>query len=260
MSLSPRGFRPKPTSASGAKKSRLLRWLRQQRSGPIYRLRRTYMTLVAGPASFGAVVAAIREFWRRSDVESATAVVDGFLLNLAESAARVSTAESQLETSGSLKVAWIGRPQPEIGTDHETQQVNLYPENWRDALVLFQPHLIVVHASGISESGPWAGRLSFSLSPDRLSERDLRALHEEAHERRIPLVLVLPNRDMPSWSSWQESARFFDMVIVQDSSDARLLKDDSRIVGRIVSAAAGDSKERRSLDRLAGYIGTMVME
>ena len=259
MSQPTGGYRGRSTAGSAFRRSTLLRWLRRQRSGPIFRLMRAYIIFRSGPVSVGAVAAAIRDLLRRSDVASTSSVIDGFSLRGEESSARIATAGNQLAASGRLRIAWIGSPRAGGRPDDAEDWVDLYPENWRYALQHLQPHLIVANAEGISESGPWAGRLSYSLSPDRLSERDLRTLHEEVCLRNIPLVLVMPRRGAPDWRAWRESARFFDVVIARESPDAPNLDDDQRIVGRVELPASGGGRAVQMSLSLAEYIEFLLV-
>jgi hypothetical protein len=153
-------------------------------------------------------------------VPSATAVIAGFSLNATAAASRVHSAEAILRTVGALRVAWIGGPTNEALTHANVASATLYPETWASSLNVFRPNVIVLNSTRVSPTGAWAGRLAFSLSPERLAERDLRGLRAEADARSIPMILILPPRRHTSWSAWQASAAFFDAVIADDAAKA----------------------------------------
>jgi len=199
------------------------------------------MTARSGPIRPGAVVAAVQELIRRSDVPSATAVIGGFSLNATATESRMHAAEAILRTVGGLRVAWIGGPSNVALTHANSASATLYPETWAITLNVFRPNAIVLNATRVSPTGAWAGRLAFSLSPERLAERDLRGLCAAAEARSIPMILILPPHHHPSWSAWQASAAFFDAVVADDAEVAHDLASEPTFSSRALPSAESET-------------------
>ena len=244
----------RPSSSKSRARWRWLGWLRRQRSGPIYRLRRAYMTARSGPVRPGAVVAAVQELIRNSDVPSTTAVIAGFSLNATAAESRVHSAEAILRTAGALRVAWIGGPTNEALTHANLASATLYPETWAVTLNVFRPNAIVLNATRVSPTGAWAGRLAFSLSPERLAERDLRGLRAEADGRSIPMILILPPHGHTSWSAWQASAAFFDAVIADDAEVAHDRANERPLSSGVLPSEESETGATRVGPLLRAYL------
>ncbi len=182
---------------------------------------------------------------------SATAVINGFSLDATAAESRVHAAEAILRTTGDLRIAWIGGPWNEGSTHANSASAMLYPETWLITLNAFRPNAIVLNATCVSTTGAWAGRLAFSLSPERLAERDLRGLRAAADARSIPMVLILPPHHHPSWSSWRSSAAFFDVVVADDAEVAHDLASEQTFSGLAFTS------EERSPE--TGQVGSLLL-
>jgi hypothetical protein len=213
---------------------KVLRWLRSRQSGPIYRIRRAYMIVRAGGPVRGLPKALARELFRRSDLSPSTLVIQAYTVDPKALHLRLQRVKQRRSKAEVQRIAAISGQRFEQVATGDLRFTSLFPEDWQSSIQVFDPDVLLVDAGSLQPTGAWAYRLAWSLSADRVAERDLRALRARADVRAMPMFLVMPNCTSPTWSSWLASAPYFDAVLVPDHEALNAAMQAPNIHGAIL--------------------------
>jgi hypothetical protein len=243
---------------------KLVRWLRDRRTGPLGRLRRAAQvvraTAVAGGPWRGLPAAVARTLGRppgSTPLPRPRALRDP-AADRPAAATRLRAAAAGLATrpAAGASIAAVAGPSGVAALAGAGRVTALRPEDWRAAVEAAPPDLLVLVGAD-AEGGPWAYRIAWAIHPDRLLPRDLDALTRWAADAGVPSVFVLTADAAPDLDDWRGAADACDLVVAPDAATAaRLAAGPGRRGAGVVVGRAGDLSA--ALRTAEGAIGALL--